>query len=268
MKRDAATREHHELYLDPLAYDIAFDVRDVPHECDFMAWCVQHLAGRRLAAAVELGSGPGYHALRYAERGVRSAAIDIEPAMVEYLAAKARARGLDVDVRQADMRSFALDAPVDLAYVLFGSFGYLLTHGDIRENFAAVHAALAPGGLYLLELPHPRRYLRGDHTTQDEWTRERDGVRVTTRWDLDHAIPDPLTQVMDVRSEFLVTAGGRTRRLRTRGRQRAIFAPELVALAEGERRFRVVAWFGAMSRRIPFNYARQSWRMVAVLQKT
>lgn len=266
--------EHRDLYLDPRVYDIAFDVRDTSRECDFMAWCVEKLARRRLASALELGAGPGYHALEYAGRGLRSWALDLEPAMVAYLREKAAAvprtrvrpqGAASLEVFAGDMRSWRADPPVDLAYTLFGSFCYLLTQDDARAHFAAVHASLAPGGVYVIELPHPRRFLRGDVTTQDEWVRERDGLRVHTRWDLDRAAPDPITHVMDVRSEFVVDEGGRRRKVRTRGRQRVWFAPEIASLAAPE--FRILGWFGAMDRKVPYDYARKAWRMVPVLQR-
>lgn len=263
----SSEREHRDFYTNPLYYDIAFDVRDTVKECDFMVGLAQRLLGRPARSALELASGPGYHALEFARKGLRSVALDIEAAMVGFLEVKAQARHLQVEVIHADMRDFALSAPVDLACMLFGSFGYLLSREDILANLEAVHRALEPRGLYVLELQHPRRYLRHDTVTRDEWTQERDGVTVTTRWDIDHSAPDPLTQVAEIRSEFEVVENGRRRRIRTRGRQRVMFAQELCALAEDSARFRVVEWFGAMDRKIRFDYARSAWRMVAVLQK-
>lgn len=258
--------EHREFYLHPLYYDIAFDVRDTARECAFMAACRQQYSGRKPASVVELAAGPGYHALWYAAHGVESYAVDLEPAMVEFLREKAQARGLTLHALRADMRSFTLPRPVDLACVLFASFCYLLTPEDMAANLRAVHAALAPGGIYVIELPHPRRYLRHDVVTKDDWVKERDGVRVRTRWDVDAAVPDPLTQIMDVRSEFIVEERGRTRKVRSRGRQRVVFAPELRLLAEAAG-FETAGWYGAMDRKVPFNYAKQAWRMVAVLRK-
>ncbi len=265
--------EHRELYLDPRCYDVAFDVRETARECDFLLWCGERhgaglTAGRKgVSAALELAAGPGYHALELARRGKRSLALDIEPAMVEYLRTKAASRPETSGLRvlQADMRSFQMEdgATVDLAYNLFGSFCYLLTNDDVRAHFAAVRRALVSGGVYVVELPHPRRFLRSDVTTQDSWTNERDGVRVNVRWDTGHAIPDPCTQIMEVRSEFEVEEGGRRRRFRTHGHQRVFFAQELASLAYPH--FVIAAWFGAMDRRVAFDYSRKAWRMVCVM---
>ncbi len=82
---------------------------------------------------------------------------------------------------------------------------------------------------------------------------------------IDGAVPDPLTQLMDVRSEYVVTEGGHTKKIRTKGRQRLVFAQEIVALARGM--FDIVAWFGAMDRRVGFDYSKKAWRMVPVLRK-
>lgn len=256
-------REHREFYLNPVYYDIAFDVRETARECDFLRGCLEKRGGGKLRAALELAAGPGYHALEYARRGVLSLALDIEPAMVAYLREKGRGTGLQVI--EGDMRRFTIEAPVDLAYTLFGSFCYLLTNEDVRAHFSAVHEALSPGGVYVVELPHPRRFLRGDPTTVDVWTMERDGISVTTRWDVDHAVPDPLTHWMDVKSEYEVVENGRRTRIRSRGRQRIFFAQEILALSDGL--FKAIDWYGAMDKKVPFDYARKAWRMVPVLQK-
>jgi len=259
--------EHQELYKHPLWYDIAFDVRPVKQECAFMRDRFERLAKRKLASAVELASGPGYHALEFSRMRIRSLAVDLEAAMVEYLREKAERQETLVEVLQGDMRDFTLPYPVDLAYTLFGSFNYLLTNQDILNHFRAVYQNLAPAGIYIVELPHPRRFLRGESVTQDTWTERRGDIEVTTRWDVDRATPDALTQVCEIRSEFEVRTRGKRRVLRTRGRQRVLFAQEIRSLAETQGLFTVREWYGSMDSKIHFDYSKKSWRMVAVLQK-
>lgn len=253
--------------MHPRYYDIAFDVRQTARECDFMVWCAEKLGKHPVRRALEVAAGPGFHALEFARRGIATTAIDIEPAMVKWLREKARASSdaRQLEVLQADMRGFEIAAPVDLACTLFASFCYLLTHDDLVAHFNAMHRALADGGVYVIELQHPRRFLRNEITTQDDWSMERDGIRVHTRWDMDKAVPDPLTQIMDVRSEFEVLEGGRRHKVKSRGRQRLFFAQEIVALTQG--RFRALDWFGAMDRKVRFDYGKKAWRMVCVLQR-
>jgi SAM-dependent methyltransferase len=227
-----------------------------------MAWCVAQYGKRTLRSAIELAAGPGYHALELGRRGIVSHALDIEESMVGWLREKA---GATVTVHRGDMRSFVLAPAVDLAYCLFASFCYLMSSHDVRAHFAAVHASLSPGGVYVIELPHPRKYLRHDTVTKDDWEMRRGDTLVRTRWDIDGAVPDPVTQIMDVRSEYEVTENGRRRKIRSRGRQRVFFAQELVALAEPH--FELAAWYGAMDRSVKFDYGKKAWRMVAVLRR-
>jgi SAM-dependent methyltransferase len=98
---------------------------------------------------VELAVGTGRVAIPVAsETGRRVTGIDLSPAMLEQARAAADAAGVDLDLRLADMRDFALDEPAALVYCPFRSLLHLPSWADRRRTFERVAAALRPGGRF------------------------------------------------------------------------------------------------------------------------
>ncbi|MGW5573585.1 class I SAM-dependent methyltransferase [Nocardia thailandica] len=96
------------------------------------------------AEIADIGAGTGLLGLAAAERGARVRAIDISPAMVAELRARAAALGLDIVAEVADGQDLPLpDAAVDAAFSLFG----LMFFPDRARGFAELRRVLRPGGL-------------------------------------------------------------------------------------------------------------------------
>jgi SAM-dependent methyltransferase len=98
---------------------------------------------------VELAVGNGRVAIPVArETGRRVLGIDRSPAMLAQARERAEAAGVDLELREGDMRDFELEEPAGLVYVPFRSLGHLPTWADRRRVFERVHAALRPGGRF------------------------------------------------------------------------------------------------------------------------
>lgn len=121
------------------------------------AW---HLLGelrrRRIAAGtvVDLGCGSGLLCAELAAAGFATVGFDLSPAMIEL----ARARVPQGEFQVTSLRSARLPACVAAAAV--GEvFNYLFDAGGglagLERLFRRVHRALAPGGLFLLDLAGP-----------------------------------------------------------------------------------------------------------------
>jgi hypothetical protein len=61
---------------------------------------------------------------------------------------RAVAAGVDLDLREGDMRELELDEPAGLIYCPFRSLGHLPTWADRRRVFERVYASLRPGGRF------------------------------------------------------------------------------------------------------------------------
>jgi len=107
---------------------------------------------RGLAAAggpvLELGAGTGRVALDLAEHGHQVTALDSEAELLEQLAVRAEAAGVDVECLVADAREPALDALFEL---VLAPMQLLQVVGGERERaavLAGAAAALRPGGRF------------------------------------------------------------------------------------------------------------------------
>jgi SAM-dependent methyltransferase len=74
--------------------------------------------------------------------------IDISPAMLEQARANAARAGVQLDLREADMRDFDLEEPAALVYCPFRALLHLPTWADRRRTFERVAASLRPGGRF------------------------------------------------------------------------------------------------------------------------
>lgn len=98
---------------------------------------------------VELAIGNGRVAIPVARATGRTViGIDSSPAMLEQARARAAEAGVELGLRQGDMRDFTLDDPAALIYCPFRSLLHLRTWADRRRTFERVGASLRPGGRF------------------------------------------------------------------------------------------------------------------------
>jgi SAM-dependent methyltransferase len=98
---------------------------------------------------VELAVGNGRVAIPVARETGRSViGIDLSPAMLAQARERADAEGVDLELREGDMRDLALDEPAGLVYSPFRSLLHMPSWQDRRRVFERVAAALRPGGRF------------------------------------------------------------------------------------------------------------------------
>ena len=144
------------------------------------------LAKEAEGPVVELAVGTGRVAIPVAQAiGRRLIGIDVSPAMLEKAREAVNAAGVDVELREGDMRELELDEPAALIYSPFRSLLHLPTWHDRRRAFERVAASLEPGGRFAWNVfafdhaiasrldgrrqeepvPHSLRYAVGDSRT-------------------------------------------------------------------------------------------------------
>jgi SAM-dependent methyltransferase len=74
--------------------------------------------------------------------------IDTSPAMLERARVRAAEAGVELDLREGDMRDLTLEELVALIYCPFRALLHLPTWSDRRRTFERVAASLRPGGRF------------------------------------------------------------------------------------------------------------------------
>ena len=134
MSWDEAFADRYEEWSAAMTADVAFYVR---------------LACEADGPFVELGVGNGRVAIPVAQATGRTVVgVDTSPAMLAQARANARDAGVELELREADMRELSLDEPAALVYCPFRALLHLPTWADRRRTFERVAAALRPGGRF------------------------------------------------------------------------------------------------------------------------
>ena len=98
---------------------------------------------------VELAIGNGRVAIPVAQATGRPVlGLDTSPGMLKQAEARAAEAGIQLDLRQGDMRDLALDQPAALIYCPYRALLHLPTWADRRRTFERVAASLRPGGRF------------------------------------------------------------------------------------------------------------------------
>lgn len=103
---------------------------------------------------LDVGCGPGRHALALARRGLRVTGVDLSPDFVGLARGSAATEGLDATFEVLDVRALAFDGEFDAAICLCqGGFGLLGGH-DEGEVFGRIVRSVRVGGAIALSAFH------------------------------------------------------------------------------------------------------------------
>jgi SAM-dependent methyltransferase len=118
------------------------------HMTEDVAFYVE-LAREAEGPIVELAVGNGRVAIPVARETRRKViGIDLSPAMLAQARARADAEGVELELREGDMRDLELEEPAGLIYSPFRSLLHMPTWSDRRRVFERVAASLRPGGRF------------------------------------------------------------------------------------------------------------------------
>jgi len=132
------------------SYDVFAPIYDdwASHMTEDVAFYVE-LAREADGPVVELAVGNARVAIPVAQAiGRPMLGIDSSPAMLEVARERAAEAGVEVELREEDMRDFTLEEPAALIYCPFRAMLHLPTWRDKRTVFERVAAALRPGGRF------------------------------------------------------------------------------------------------------------------------
>ncbi|MDP2872557.1 MAG: class I SAM-dependent methyltransferase [Bacillota bacterium] len=227
------------LYDEPRYYDIAFGW-DISPEADFLERVFSDLAAHEVRSVLDLACGTGRFALELARRGYLAAGLDLSRDMLSYARQKAVEHGLSVELFLKDMSDFALYRTFDAAICMTGSIYYLHTIESLVEHLRRVATHLVQGGLYVMDVP--LALPDSGVPPVQEWTAERDRVRVATRWEL-LGPPDPDTGLATERLTLRGFERGWERVWEQEATVHLLRPQDLQAAVDASRHFRLAAMY-------------------------
>jgi SAM-dependent methyltransferase len=257
--------EHNNLYQNVVYYDLIFE-RDVSREVDFILAAYRHYAGTEPQATLEVACGPGYHTRALARRGVRAIGLDLNGTMIALARSKDETEGVEATWIAADMRHIQLDEPVNVAFCMFDGLDALLSNADLVQHLRAIGASLTVGGLYLVDLTHPRECSFW-HYTPFYYAGQRDGVSAEIQWATNNPHYDLVTSVAHVELEMRVNDHGHKWVVQDSAKERLLLPQEIYLLAELSGALQVVGWYGDFDLGQPLDDSPLSRWMIIILQK-
>ena len=210
------------------------------------------LGGAQSGDALDLGCGPGRHAIPLARRGFRVTAVDLSAFHLARARQRAASAGVPVEFVADDMRSFVRADAFDLALSLFTSFGYFEDPADDLRVLRNVRRSLRADGVLVMDVASKERMVRLLQPTVSQ--RTADGALLVQR----HEIVEDGARV---RNEWTVVRDGRARTFEFR--LRVYSGQELRALL-GTAGFATVALYGGLDGR---PYGLEAERLVAVARR-
>ena len=152
-------------------------------EIDFVEERLGLAPGSRV---VDVPCGSGRHSLALARRGHTVTGLDISAEAIEHARRTAKAAGVDVDFRLAEMREVPPDG-FDAAVCMGNSFGYLEPDG-LRAFVAGLAAAVRPGGGLVVDYNAAAESILPGFTGEDRTMHAGDiTVAATTDYDVAHS---------------------------------------------------------------------------------
>ena len=231
-----------EAYRYPHYYAIALAPSDPGREVDFFKTAIERFSRTGVHRVFELGAGTAPYLEEWHKRGYRYCGLDLSPAMIEFAREKAQRCGIEAEFVLGDMRELDRDlGPFDLAYVLLGSL-YVRSNREFLDHLDRMAAALAEGGLYLLD---SFVWFRIFHDYKRSWTRRRGGVTVHTRYRAE--LTDPVAQTYDECLTFTVDDHGKEVVINGRVPVKIFFPQEFLSLIELSGRFEFIGWYNDFS---------------------
>lgn len=129
---------------------------------------------------VELACGTGRIAIPIAKAGVRLIGVDQSAGMLAVAREYAAAEGVELDLRQGDMREPPVSERVPLVLIPFRSLLHMTTEVDRLRALTAARELLVPGGRLVFDVFAPSREDVED--THGRWLERETGIFERADW--------------------------------------------------------------------------------------
>lgn len=164
-------------------YDVVMEHVDYAFWADYVITVFRHHQ-LHPKSVLELGCGTGSFALDLHQRGpFRYMGIDLSPQMIHVARAKAEMYQVPLQFGVANFANYRVDAPVDVALLLYDGLNYLLQEAQVLELFRCTFNALRPGGCFLFDQSTPTNSINNEMEFEDEGEVDAFRYRRHSRYD-------------------------------------------------------------------------------------
>lgn len=225
-------------------YDTLMDDYDYDAWSDYYLALIHDALGELPQRAAECACGTGSLTVRFAQKGLPVAGVDISASMLRRAEEKARQWGVQAAFVRQDMKALELPRRVGAVMATCDGVNYLTTQQDVMEFFRSAYAALLPGGVLCFDCSsrHKLEGVMGDAFFGEE----RDGIAMLWQNTLNRQ-----THVLTMDVTFFVREDdGRYRRFREQHRQRAHSEAEICSWLR-DAGFEDIHTYGEMRRDLP-----------------
>ncbi len=255
------------LYKFPKYYDVAFNYRDVALECDYIEKKVSLFGLCENSAMLDIACGTGAHLVQFGRRGYEADGFDVSPQMVEFAREKAALADLNSRIWVDNMVAFTTDRKYGVAINLLTGFNYLLRNEDALAHLERMADVLESGGIYIIELNHPRDFITNRPSTANTWIESKDGIEVEVDWDRERTDVNVLTHQTKSSPHIVVKNGEKAFSIDMRDKYRIYLYQEMKLMIHCNDRFELVDARGSFKLDNPLDNSRDSWRMILSLRR-
>lgn len=254
--------------ITPEIFHLAFSYRDFGNECDHLEYNWQKATETDNQQILDVACGTSSHLEQFCSRGYSCAGIDYDQNMIRYSTDRFARTDFDISLEQKDLVSFSMERRFGLALNLLNTANDILTNADMIFHLKSVGSVLESGGIYILEMAHPKELGLAGQAPTRSWELFRDGQRVYAELRYDQERFDPIHQTRNVTLKVTVGNNGTEEGYAETRRNRIYLFQEFLALVELSGCFELVTCYGTFNSAVTLNDERRSTRMIPVLRKT
>ncbi len=255
------------IYNYPKYYDIAFGYRDLDLECDFIEKQIAVHSRSDNFSLLDIACGTGSHLIEMGKRGFDVSGFDISPKMIEYAKSKAEINNIHANLWVDNMVSFKTEKLFGCAINLLTGFNYLLRNEDVEEHLKRVALSLNQGGLYIIEMNHPREFITNEPSTTNSWIETDGDIEVEVDWDNERSAVDLLTHIVTTKPLIKIRDKGNEFDIKMEEKFRIYLYREILHYIDCSEHFKLVNSFGSFRFDKPLDNTKDSWRMILILRK-
>lgn len=255
------------VFENPQYFEIAFQHRDIGRECDFIESVTELYSKTDNRKVLDVFCGTGAHILELLRRGYEADGFDVTDPMLNYVRSKIDPASYQPKLWKDNLENFKVDCEYGVLTNMLTSFNYITTNESVLSHIESAAKALSYGGLYIIEMNHPRDILSSGTSAPNRWVEVRGDIEIEMDWDYKSAQLDYIDQVYNMTGKMTIREGGKEKILTSEERIRIYLYQEMRALISLSGWLNLVKAFGAFHLDQELDSSDASWRMILILRK-